>query len=249
MADWLWPAGLGLLGAIVGSFLATIVIRWPEDRSAVRGRSRCDACRRRLAAWELVPLASAAMLRGRCRTCATRIGALHWQIEVGCTALGIVSGIAVPGPAGAAGAVFGWLLLALAALDVTEFWLPDNLTMALAVAGLAATAVAAPGVEDRLIGGVAGVASLWTIAFAYRRLRGREGMGGGDPKLLGAIGLWVGWAMLPFVLLLACLAGLAAVAVDRLRGRPAGASTRYPLGALMAIAAYPVWLVMIAYGS
>ena len=95
--------------------------------------------------------------------------------------------------------MFGWLLLALAALDVAEFWLPDALTGALALAGLASIAVAPPDWPDRLIGGVAGFASLWLIGFAYRRLRGREGLGGGDPKLLGAIGLWVGWAMLPFV--------------------------------------------------
>lgn len=247
MPEWVWPAGLGLLGAIVGSFLATIVIRWPEDRSALRGRSGCDTCRRQLAAWELVPLASAVILRGKCRSCATPIDAAHWQIELGCAALGVVSGLALPGPAGVAGAVFGWLLLALAALDVIEFWLPDYLTVALALTGFAAIFLAPPGLEDRLIGGVAGAASLWTIGFAYRRLRGREGLGGGDPKLLGAIGLWVGWAMLPFVLLLASLAGLGLVSADRVRGRTVSASDRYPLGALMAIAAYPVWLVMVAY--
>jgi len=247
MADWVWPAGLALLGAIVGSFLATLVIRWPQGRSVIGGRSMCDGCGRTLAALELVPLVSALASRGRCRTCGAAIDQRHWQIELGCSALGVVSGFAVPGPVGAAGAVFGWLLLALAALDVAEFWLPDALTGTLALAGIASIAVAPPDWTDRVIGGGVGFASLWLIGFAYHRLRGREGLGGGDPKLLGAIGLWVGWAMLPFVVLIACLIGLAAVATAIARGQRPAATDRLPLGALMAIAAYPVWLVMIAW--
>jgi leader peptidase (prepilin peptidase)/N-methyltransferase len=248
MPDWVWPTGLGILGAIVGSFLATLVIRWPQERSVVGGRSACDACGRTLRAWELVPLISALASRGRCRTCGTKIDPRHWQIELGCAALGVISGVAVPGPIGAAGAVFGWLLLTLAALDVAEFWLPDRLTAALAVAGLASIAIAPPAWPDRVIGGAAGFVSLWLIAFAYRRIRGREGLGGGDPKLFGAIGLWVGWAMLPLVLLLACVVGLGAVVAARLRGQDVSGGDWVPFGALMAIAAYPVWLVMIAFG-
>ena len=247
MPDWAWPAGLGVLGAIVGSFLATLVIRWPQERSVIGGRSACDGCGRTLSAWELVPLISAVASRGKCRACGAAIDQRHWQIEAGCAVLGVISGITVPGPIGAAGAVFGCLLLALAALDVAEFWLPDALTATLALAGIASITVAPPNWTDRAIGGVAGFASLWMIGFAYRRLRGREGLGGGDPKLLGAIGLWVGWAMLPFVLLLACLIGLGSVLVARLRGQHVGGSDLAPLGALMAIAAYPVWLVMIAW--
>ncbi|THD36993.1 MAG: prepilin peptidase [Sphingomonas sp.] len=249
MADWVWPAGLGVLGAIVGSFLATLVIRWPRSRSVIGGRSACDGCGRTLRAWELVPLLSGMLARGKCRTCRAKIDPRHWQIELGCAVLGAISGYAVPGAIGVAGAVFGWLLLALAALDVAEFWLPDALTGVLALAGLASIAVAPPAWPDRLIGAVAGFASLWLIGFAYRHLRAREGLGGGDPKLLGAIGLWVGWAMLPFVVLLACVVGLAAVIGAMARGRPIGATDRLPLGALMAIAAYPVWLVMVAFGS
>lgn len=239
---------LGVLGAIVGSFLATLVIRWPQGRSVIGGRSACDGCGRTLRALDLVPLLSALASRGRCRTCGAAIDPRHWQIELGCAVLGVISGVAVPGPAGVAGAVFGWLLLTLAALDVAAFWLPDALTGALAVAGIASIAVAPPAWPDRVIGGVAGFVSLWLIAFAYRRLRGREGLGGGDPKLFGAIGLWVGWAMLPFVLLLACIVGLGAALAARVRGQKVAATDWVPFGALLAIAAYPVWLVMIAFG-
>lgn len=249
MADWGWPVGLGVLGAIVGSFLATLVIRWPQRRSVTGGRSACDGCGRTLKPWELVPLVSALASRGRCRSCGARIDPRHWQIELGCAVLGVITGLAVPGPAGVMGAVFGWLLLTLAALDVAEFWLPDALTGMLALASLASIAVAPPAWLDRLIGAAAGFASLWLIGFAYQRLRGREGLGGGDPKLLGAIGLWVGWAMLPFVVLLACFVGLGTVLAALARGKRMTATDRLPLGALMAIAAYPVWLVMIAFGT
>lgn len=243
-----WPVMLGVLGAILGSFLATIVIRWPRGESVMAGRSMCDHCGRPLRPIELVPLLSLAITRGRCLTCGAPIDARHWQIELACAAIGVLSGMAVPGPVGAAGAVFGWLLLTLAALDVTEYWLPDALTGTLALTGLAAGLVAPPEWADRLIGGAAGFGALWLIAFAYRRLRGREGLGGGDPKLLGAIGLWLGWRMLPFVLLLAGLVGLAMVVMAAARGRSMTATDRLPFGAMMAIAAYPLWLVMVATG-
>jgi leader peptidase (prepilin peptidase)/N-methyltransferase len=249
MPDWVWPAGLGIVGAIIGSFLATLVIRWPQGRSVVAGRSACDSCGRTLAAWDLVPLGSALLARGRCRSCGSEIDSRHWQIELGCAVLGIISGLAVPGPIGAAGAIFGWLLLTLAALDIAEFWLPNALTGALGLAGIATGFIAPPDWRERLIGGLAGFGSLWLIGWGYRRLRGREGLGGGDPKLLGAIGLWLGWRMLPFVLVLASMVGLGIALTAAIRGKPMAATDRLPFGALMAIAAYPLWLVMIAFAA
>ncbi len=116
----------------------------------------------------------------------------------------------------------------------------------LALAGIAAgLGGIEPPLADRLIGGSAGFGSLWLIGFAYQRLRGREGLGGGDPKLLGAIGLWLGWRMLPAVLLLAALTGLALVLVGMLTGRAAKLDDRVPFGALLAIAAYPAWLFLL----
>ena len=164
---WLWPGMLGVLGAVIGSFLATLVIRWPQDRSVLRGRSYCDSCNAVLGPRDLVPLLSAALARGRCRRCAAPIDPRHWQIELAALFIGAVAGLAVPGPAGIAGAVFGWLLLALAALDIAEFWLPDALTLTLALAGIAAgLAGIDPPLTDRLIGGAAGFGSLWLIGFS-----------------------------------------------------------------------------------
>ena len=243
---WLWPVALGLFGALLGSFIATLVIRWPQERSVVRGRSHCDACDAVLRPRDLIPLLSALLSQGRCRRCKAGIDPRHWQIELAALGIGAVAGLVVPGPGALAGAVFGWLLLALAALDISDFWLPDPLTLALALFGVAAgLAGLEPPLVDRLIGGAAGFAALWLVGFTYKRLRGREGLGGGDPKLLGAIGLWLGWRMLPAVLLLAALIGFALVLLGMLRGRAAKLDDRVPFGALLAIAAYPAWLFLL----
>lgn len=241
----MWAVTLGVLGAILGSFLATIAIRWPQDRSVSRGRSACDGCGRVLRAHELVPLLGWIGARGHCRTCGARIDALHPLIEAGCAAIGMSAGLVAPGLAGVAGAGFGWLLLVLAVMDARDFWLPDPLVAALALVALAGALVAPPAIVDRLIGGAVGFASLWLIAVAYRRARGREGLGGGDPKLFGAIGLALGWRLLPAVLLVAGMAGLGWVAFQHLRGRTMHADDALPLGTLLAIAAYPAWLLMI----
>lgn len=236
---------LGLLGLILGSFIATLVLRWPEGRT-VRGRSACDGCGRTLTPRELVPLLSAALQRGRCRRCGARIDPLHWRIELAAGLIGTSAG-AVAGAEGVAGSAFGWLLLTLAALDLRAWWLPDRVTATLALAGLAAGLFGlAPPLLDRLTGGVAGFALLWLVARGYRRLRGREGMGGGDPKLFGAIGLWLGWAMLPAVLLVASLLGLGVALFRHLTGRTVARTDALPLGALLAAAAYPAWIIMVA---
>lgn len=246
------PVLLGLLGAIVGSFLATLVVRWTDGRSVVAGRSMCDGCGRGLRAGELIPLLSAVVQRGRCRTCGVAIDPMHWRVELACGAVGVSAGLAAAGVEAAAGAVFGWLLVTLASLDLRAWWLPDRLTATLALAGVASAALGlVPSPVDRAIGGAGGFALLWLIAAGYRRWRGHDGMGGGDPKLFGAIGLWLGWPMLPAVLLVASLIGLGVVLFRRLTGRPMatgpnGEDGALPLGALLAAAAYPAWILMIA---
>lgn len=244
--SWFWPVGLGVLGAIVGSFLATLVIRWPAGRSVVSGRSHCDACDVVLGPGDLVPLFSALLARGRCRHCTAPIDPRHWQIELAAAVIGIAAGIAVSGPVAIAGAVFGWLLLTLAALDIAEFWLPNRLTALLAVGGLVSGVLGIePPLTARVIGGLIGFAGLRAVGAAYRLKRKRDGLGGGDPKLFGAIGLWLGWAMLPAVLLIAALTGLAVVLVGMVAGREARLDDRVPFGALLAIAAYPAWLFLL----
>jgi leader peptidase (prepilin peptidase) / N-methyltransferase len=239
-----WGAAGALLGAIVGSFVATLVLRWPEGRG-MDGRSACDYCDARLRWFELIPLFSFLSQRGRCRRCEMPIAAQHFVIELLCALAGGLALWRFPGIDGAAGAIFGWLLVALGALDFRHFWLPDRLTLPLALTGIAGgLANLDPPAIDRLIGGIAGFALLWAIGAAYRVIRKSEGLGAGDPKLFSAIGLWTGWQALPLVLLGASAAGLGMALVLMLRQRVT-ATTRLPLGTLLAAAAFPVWLFRV----
>lgn len=241
-----WGLALAGLGAIVGSFIAALVVRWPAGRSVMRGRSACDACERPLRAVELMPILSYLIQWGRCRTCGAAIDPRHLAIEALAVAIGGGAGVVAPGWDGAAGALFGWLLLALAALDVAALWLPDRLTATLALAGIAGGAAGlAPELGDRAIGGLLGYGLLALVRWGYRVLRGRQGMGGGDPKLMGAIGLWLGWRMVPAVLVIASLIGLGVVLFAAITGRAIGRDTAMPFGALLAAAAYPAWVAML----
>jgi leader peptidase (prepilin peptidase)/N-methyltransferase len=234
-------AGLGL---IAGSFVAAASLRWPQGRGVVRGRSACDSCAAPLGPFELIPIVSWAVQRGRCRRCGARIDPRHPAIELAAAMLGAVALAAHPGPLGWVTALLGWWLLLIAILDLEHLWLPDRLTLPLIPLGLlAAWAGFGPPLPERALGAAAGWAALFLIAWLYRRLRGREGMGGGDPRMLGAIGAWVGVWQLPAILLGAGLLGLAAAAAMRLRGEAVTATSRLPLGTLMAVAAWPVWLV------
>jgi leader peptidase (prepilin peptidase) / N-methyltransferase len=243
---WVFALGGGVLGLIVGSFIATLVIRWPQGRSVMQGRSLCDQCGNALSARELVPIISALIQRGKCRQCGAEIASSHFAIELAAAAIGAAALCVAPGWQGFAGALFGWLLLALGALDAAHFWLPNQLTATLALSGLGAGLLGLdPPLAERLWGGFAGYLSLALVAFAYKLIRKREGLGGGDPKLLGAIGLWLGWQMLPYVVSGASGLGLLFALLGAMRGRSLSATDRLPLGALLALAAFPIWIVAL----
>lgn len=244
MEWWLWPVGLGVLGLVFGSFIATVAIRWPEGESALKGRSHCDACGKTLRSHELVPVLSHVLQSGKCRRCGGRIAPLHLWVELAGAAVGVSAGLVAPDPTGVIGAAFGWLLLTAAALDAVAMWLPNRLMLAIALLGLGLGDLTwfGPDLVSRLIGGAAGFGSLWLVAAGYRALRGHAGLGGGDPKLFGAIGLWTGWQALPFVLLAACFTGLAAVALMLLAGRRIGRMDRLPFGVMLALGA---WLIAL----
>lgn len=233
----------GVAGAILGSFLATLILRWPQGRGVARGRSACDGCGRVLGARDLIPLFSALVQRGRCRTCGARIDPLHGRVEAGCALIGALAIGGMPDLGGIGWAVLGWMLLTLAVLDWRHFWLPDALTLPLAFLGLTLGMWATDVVLiDRIIGAAVGYGALLAIALAYRTLRGRDGLGLGDAKLLGALGAWFGWQALPFILLIAAVAGLLVmVATGRARDRTA----RVPLGTFLALAALPGWCFVL----
>jgi len=232
----------GLAGLILGSFIAALTLRWPAGRRVSAGRSQCDSCGATLGVPDLILVLSFAILRGRCRHCGAAIAPRHLWIEIAAGGIGALSFAIHPDLDGVGGAVFGWSLLALAILDVENFWLPDNITLPLALVGVAAGVWLDPPLLDRAIGAAIGFVSLAVFAFTYTSITGRTGLGGGDPKLLAAIGAWLGWPALPVVLLLAASLGLALAGLDRLRGRPVTGQTRLALGALLAAVAWPLWL-------
>ncbi|WP_114951798.1 prepilin peptidase [Sphingosinicella terrae] len=238
--------GIGLVfGAILGSFVATLLVRWPQGRSVIAGRSRCDSCGRKLGPGDLVPLLSYAALHGRCRGCGNRIDRRHLAVELTAAMIGLVALLAHPLPLAAISVLLGLWLLLIAALDLQHQWLPDRLTLPLIPLGLvAAWAGYGPPLEERAIGAALGWTTLFLIALSYRRLRGREGMGGGDPKLVAALGAWLGVLQLPYLLLGSGLLGLASVLLMRMRGDTVTATTRLPLGTLLALTAWPIWLVV-----
>lgn len=231
-----------VMGAIAGSFLATVILRWPQGRGVARGRSACDGCGQTLRIIELVPLLSALWSQGRCRRCGARIDPLHWRIEAGCAVIGAVALAAMPGIGGIGWALLGWLLLTLAVLDGRHFWLPDRLTLPLAFLGLTVGIWSTDiSLTDRVAGAVLGYGVLLALSLSYRALRGRDGLGLGDAKLLGALGAWFGWQSLPFILLIAASLGLLLVGVGMIAGRRIDSRTRVPLGLFMAVAAVPGW--------
>ena len=140
-------------------------------------------------------------------------------------------------------AVLGWMLLLIAVVDAEHFWLPDELTLPLGAAGLGASLLpAGTGLWHAAIGAAAGFAGLWLLAFAYRRLRGRDGLGGGDPFLLAAGGAWVGWMGLPSILLWSAAAGLSLVLARALMRKPLAGDDRLAFGVFLAIGIWMTWI-------
>jgi leader peptidase (prepilin peptidase)/N-methyltransferase len=157
--------------------------------------------------------------------------------------LGVWSGLAVGWPLAVVGAPLAVALLLIAVIDAEHFWLPNILTLPLGAAGLAASAFIGPGsFVDHLIGAVLGFAVLAGLAALYKRLRGRDGLGGGDARLLAAIGAWVGWAGLPSVVVWASLAGLSWVLARIVARRAPSLDTALPYGTYLAIGAWLTWL-------
>lgn len=228
-------AGLGL---VIGSFLATVILRWPAGRS-LGGRSACDGCGRTLAAIDLVPLLSFVVARGRCKRCGSAISLWHPAIEIAATLVGTSAALLFPGLQAVIMAIFGWTLLCLAGLDIKAWWLPNALTLPLLAAGLAlGTVIAPPDLVARGIGAAGGFLLLTLVRLGYRWVRGVEGMGGGDPKLLAAIGAWLGWEIMPQVLLVAAITGLSWAVIRATGGNMPSGSDRMPFGVCLVFGTY-----------
>ena len=239
LADWyLLAAALP-----VGSFLGVVIDRLPDEENVFVGRSRCEHCGHVLGVADLVPLASWLAARGRCRYCAAQLGWFYPGVELAALAVAVLSLTVDRGGEAWIDAALGWWLLTLAWIDWRHTILPDVLTLPLIPLGLAAAGVLTPdSLPDPLLGVVCGYLGLWTVAWLYRRLRGRDGLGMGDAKLLGAVGAWVGVTGLPSVLAGAAGAALLVVGGMMLTGRRIDRHSAIPFGPFLAGAAWLVWL-------
>ena len=228
---WLWWTLAGAVGLCVGSFLNVVVHRlprmleqgWADQCAELRDeapparvtynlftpRSGCPSCKQQLRARDNVPVLSYLLLGGRCAHCGARISARYPVIELGAAALAVAAAWKF-GAGYQALAIAGllWVLLALSAIDIDTQLLPDNLTLPLLWAGLIVNSFGlfVP-LGDALWGAVAGYLVLWVVYWAFKLLTGKEGMGYGDFKLLAALGAWLGWQMLPVIILLSSVVG------------------------------------------
>ncbi len=239
-----WPGlwWLVLAGPFAGSLVGVLARRLPDGRPVALDRSRCDSCGAALNGAELVPLLSFLVLRGRCRRCGAPIAPFHWQVELAATAIALLAALWDPADAWS-DAALGWTLLALSLIDLRCGRLPDVLTLPLIPAGLLLAWWDAPELgTDHAVAAAVGFASFRLLSLLYRRLRGRDGLGGGDAKLLAALGAWVGLAALPGVLVGAAGLGLAYALLLRARGRVVTGATALPFGPCLALAGWVVRL-------
>jgi leader peptidase (prepilin peptidase)/N-methyltransferase len=240
---WVTPV---LLAPFIGSFLGVLILRLPEGRPVALARSACDRCGHRLGARDMIPLISYALSRGRCRYCAEAIGLLPLNIEIAALAVAAWAAAVVPSNEIWPACMFGWVLLTAAWIDLRTMILPDVLTLPLLLAGLIVTELTNP--DALLENGLAaafGYLLLFAVAWTYRMLRNRDGLGMGDAKLLAALGAWLGLTELPAVLLMASCLGLVAAGVGALAGKRMTAATAIPFGPFLALAG---WLSFLYAG-
>jgi leader peptidase (prepilin peptidase)/N-methyltransferase len=225
----------------------------PEPFSLSTPRSACPLCKTPIAAWQNIPVVSWLMLRGRCASCKTKISVRYPVVEL---ATGLLSawvawhfGFGAPA---ACGLLVTWALIALTGIDIDHQLLPDGITLPLMWAGLVAAVVIGPiagspipvSAHDAIIGAAAGYISLWLVFHGFRLVTGKEGMGFGDFKLFAALGAWLGWKLLPLVILLSAATGaVLGILMIVLRGRDRSAPM--PFGPYLAAAG---WLAMM-YGD
>src|SRR3984893_7169333 len=216
-------------------------------------RSACPACKAPITAWQNIPIVSWLLLRGRCAACKTKISARYPVVELAAALLSAtVAWHFGFGPNAACAILITWVLIALTGIDIDHQLLPDNITLPLMWAGLAAAVVIGPisgeavpvSPRDAIIGAMAGYLSLWLVFHAFRLATGKEGMGDGDFKLFWALGGWLGWKRLPMIILLSAAAGaVLGISMILLRGRDRAAPM--PFGPYLAAAG---WLAMM-YGD
>jgi leader peptidase (prepilin peptidase)/N-methyltransferase len=263
------PAAVaGILGLMIGSFLNVVIHRMPkmmqresdnyvasesgaplphtDKYSLVAPRSACPQCGHKITALENVPVFSYLVLRGKCIACKAPISIRYPIVEL---LTGILSAFLIwhfgSGLLGLATLLFAYLLIAMTFIDADTQLLPDDLTLPLLWCGLLVnlrdTLVPLP---EAVIGAVAGYLCLWAIYWLFKLVTGKEGMGYGDFKLLAALGAWLGWKMLPVIVLLSSLVG-AAVGITLIVLAKRGRDIPIPFGPYLAAAG----MLTLLYGK
>ena len=259
------PASLGptlvaaLFGLLIGSFLNVVIHRIPKmmqresdnyvahesgkelphtDRyNLMVPRSSCPHCGHQITALENIPVVSWLALGGKCRACKAPISPRYPIVEL---VTGLISGLLVwtfgSGLAGLGTLLFAYLLIAMTCIDYDTKLLPDDLTYPLLWAGLLINinGTFVP-LQDAVIGAAAGYLVLWAVYWLFKLVTGKEGMGYGDFKLLAALGAWLGWAMLPTIILLSSVVG-ALVGIGLIVVAKRGRDNPIPFGPYLAAA-------------
>ena len=245
------------LGLLVGSFLNVVIHRlpkmmelgWQQQCAELREeevtpvapynlsnpRSACPHCHHAISAWENIPIVSFLFLRGKCRGCGAAISARYPIIEA---VSGLLCGFAAwhfgIGLAAVAAMLLIWALLALTAIDFDTQLLPDDITQPLIWGGLLFNLNGAfTSLHDAFLGAVCGYLALWSVYWLFKLATGKEGMGYGDFKLLAALGAWLGWQMLPLIIILSSLVG-AVVGITLIVALKHGRNIPIPFGPYLA---------------
>lgn len=249
----------GLFGLLIGSFLNVVIHRLPKmmqresdnyvahesgkelphtDRyNLMVPRSCCPHCGHQISALENIPVVSWLVLRGKCRNCNAPISPRYPVVEL---ITGLLSALLVwtfgSGLAGMGALLFVYLLIAMTWIDYDTKLLPDDLTLPLLWAGLLinVNGTFVP-LQDAVIGAAAGYLVLWAVYWLFKLVTGKEGMGYGDFKLLAALGAWLGWAMLPTIILLSSVVG-AVVGISLIVFAKRGRDNPIPFGPYLAAA-------------
>lgn len=249
----------GLLGLSVGSFLNVVIHRLPkmmeqdweaqcadlrgeeptsvESISLAKPRSRCPSCGHQITPLENIPVISYLFLKGKCSGCGTTISPRYPVIEIFTALLSAYATWHFGGTLQAAGALIViWALVTLAAIDFDTQLLPDSITLPLLWLGLAFNFHGAfADLNSAVVGAMVGYLSLWSIFWLFKLATGKEGMGYGDFKLLAALGAWLGWQMLPAIILLSSVVGaIVGISLIVIFGR--GRNVPIPFGPYLAAA-------------
>jgi len=202
--------GAFIIGSMVGSFLNVCIYRLPRDESIVRPRSKCPQCVAKIAWYDNIPILSYLVLRGRCRSCRAKISSIYPLVEAlnGVLAVALLRRYGI-GPDAAIYFAFASALVVVTFIDLEFQVIPDVISLPGILIGLLCAAVSGQGVTwlDSLLGALLGGGILFVVASTYALFTKREGMGGGDVKLLAMIGAFLGWKAVLFTLFSASVVG------------------------------------------